>query len=69
MDNLLKDQAHSLAEKFTELECKTNNFTIYDGDNYSRVAKVIYNDYFNFAMDELNKLKIEILHHKQINKN
>tara|TARA_R110000824_G_scaffold264488_1_gene453305 strand:+ start:247 stop:453 length:207 start_codon:yes stop_codon:yes gene_type:complete len=68
MDNFLKDQAHCLAEKFTELECKTNDFTIYDGDNYSRVAQTIYDDYFLHAMVELNKLKIEILK-TQINKN
>ena len=68
MDNLLKDQAHCLAEKFTELECKTNDFTLYDGDNYSRVAQAIYEDYFLHAMVELNKLKMEILQ-TQINKN
>tara|TARA_R110000751_G_scaffold1961_3_gene7229 strand:- start:1859 stop:2065 length:207 start_codon:yes stop_codon:yes gene_type:complete len=68
MDNLLKDQAHCLAEKFTELECKTNDFTIYDGDNYSKVAQAIYEDYFLHAMVELNKLKMEILQ-TQINKN
>tara|TARA_Y100000590_G_scaffold84148_1_gene93954 strand:- start:49021 stop:49227 length:207 start_codon:yes stop_codon:yes gene_type:complete len=68
MDKLLREQAHTLAEKFTELECKTNDFTLYDGDNYSRVAKVIYEDYFNYAMDELKKLKMEILS-DQINKN
>mgnify|MGYP001219254132 FL=1 len=68
MDKLLREQAHTLAEKFTELECKTNDFTLYDGDNYSRVAKVIYEDYFSYAMEELKKLKMEILS-DQINKN
>jgi len=68
MDNLLKDQAHCLAEKFTELECKTNDFTLYEGDNYSRVAQAIYEDYFLHAMVELNKLKMEILQNL-INKN
>tara|TARA_R100000655_G_scaffold1110_1_gene4423 strand:+ start:4445 stop:4651 length:207 start_codon:yes stop_codon:yes gene_type:complete len=68
MDKLLREQAHTLAEKFTELECKTNDFTLYEGDNYSRVAKVIYEDYFSYAMDELKKLKMEILS-DQINKN
>ena len=68
MDKLLKDQAHCLAEKFTELECKTNAFTIYDGDNYSRVAQAIYEDYLHYATEELNKLKAEILQ-TQINKN
>ena len=68
MDNLLKDQAHCLAEKFTELECKTNDFTLYDGDNYSKVAQAIYEDYFLHAMVALNKLKMEILQ-TQINKN
>ena len=68
MDNLLKDQAHCLAEKFTELECKTNDFTLYDGDNYSRVAQAIYEDYLHYATEELNKLKAEILQN-QINKN
>ena len=68
MDKLLREQAHTLAEKFTELECKTNDFTLYEGDNYSRVAKVIYEDYFSYAMEELKKLKMEILS-DQINKN
>ena len=68
MDRLLKDQAHCLAEKFTELECKTNDFTLYEGDNYSRVAQAIYDDYYHYSMEELTKLKIEILEN-QINKN
>jgi len=68
MDNLLKDQAHCLAEKFTELECKTNNFNMYYGGAYSPVAQAIYEDYLHYATEELNKLKAEILK-TQINKN
>jgi hypothetical protein len=68
MDRLLKDQAHCLAEKFTELECRLNDFNMYYGGIYSPVAQAIYDDYFHYSMEELNKLKIEILE-TQINKN
>ena len=68
MKNLLHDQAHCLAEKFTELECKLNDFTLHNGEDYSLIAKSIYKDYYKYAMEELNKLKIEILQ-TQIHKN
>jgi len=68
MDRFLKDQAHCLAGKLTELECKTNDYSLYNGDGYSRVAQAIYEDYYKYSMEELNKLKMEILQ-TQINKN